>query len=127
MIKFLSSSDILFINKSIIERFGGLYGLISLDLLESSVAAVINNYNYNKEYDIIDLSIVYLFSLIQNHPFIDGNKRTALTSMLVFLDINNITYNIPQDELENKIIRISIKTINKQQFKDWIKNYIKII
>ena len=45
MIRFLSSSDILFINKSIIEKFRGLYGLISLDLLESSVAAVINNYN----------------------------------------------------------------------------------
>ena len=124
MIKFLSSSDILFINKSIIEKFRGLQGLISLDLLESSVAAVINNYNYNKECDIIDLSIVYLFSLIQNHPFIDGNKRTALTSMLIFLDINNITYDIPQDELENKVIQVSTKTINRQQFKNWIKNYI---
>ena len=121
MIKFLSSSDILFINKSIIEKFRGLQGLISLDLLESSVAAVINNYNYNKECDIIDLSIVYLFSLIQNHPFIDGNKRTALTSMLIFLDINNITYDIPQDELENKVIQVSTKTINRQQFKNWIK------
>ena len=124
MIKFLSSTDILFINKSIIEKFRGLYGLISSDLLESSVAAVINNYNYNKECDIIDLSIVYLFSLIQNHPFVDGNKRTALTSMLIFLDINNITYDIPQDELENKVIQVSTKTINKQQFKNWIKNYI---
>ena len=124
MIKFLSSSDILFINKSIIEKFSGLYGIISLDLLESSVAAVINNYNYNKEYDIVDLSIVYLFSLIQNHPFIDGNKRTALTSMLVFLDINNIAYDIPQDELENKVIQVSTKNINRQQFKNWVKNYI---
>lgn len=70
------------------------------------------------------MSIVYLFSLIQNHPFIDGNKRTALTSMLIFLDINNITYDIPQDELENKVIQVSTKTISKQQFKNWIKKYI---
>ena len=70
------------------------------------------------------MSIVYLFSLIQNHPFIDGNKRTALTSMLIFLDINNITYDIPQDELENKVIQVSTKDISRQQFKNWIKKYI---
>jgi death-on-curing protein len=121
---FLNVDDIIALNKKIIAEYGGIYGLRERNLAEMCVDSVINNYYYKKP-DLIELSVIYAFSIVQNHPFLDGNKRTALMSMLIFLDLNGIETNFPAKELEDNIVKIATKEIKKEEFLKWIRGFIK--
>jgi death-on-curing protein len=72
-----------------ITQFGGSDGLRDLALLESAVAAPQASYGGQSVYtDVIEVAAAYLFYLCRNHPFVDGNKRAALGSALIFLRLN---------------------------------------
>jgi death on curing protein len=85
---FLSKAQILDYHREQISLFGGSDGLRDEGLLESAVSAPQNVYCYEENADIFDLSASYLNSLGKNHPFIDGNKRTAAHAAISFLKIN---------------------------------------
>jgi death-on-curing protein len=77
------------IHAEVIASFGGSDGIRDLPLLESAVAAPQATFGGQSPYtDLVDLAAAYLFYLCRNHPFIDGNKRTALAASLVFLRLN---------------------------------------
>src|SRR6266849_6210627 len=77
--------------------FGGPDGVRDLGLLESALARPINKLAYG-ETDLAVLAAAYGFSIAKNHPFVDGNKRTALASMIVFLGLNHLDLDAPQEE-----------------------------
>jgi death-on-curing protein len=79
------------IHTEAIGQFGGSDGVRDVALLESAVAAPQASFGGRSPYrDIAELAAAYLFYLCQNHPFIDGNKRTALGACIVFLRLNGI-------------------------------------
>lgn len=79
------------IHSEAIARFGGAPGLRDQALLESAVAAPQATFAGQSPFaDLIDIAAAYLFYLCRNHPFLDGNKRAALGSCLVFLRLNGI-------------------------------------
>ena len=74
---------------------------------------------------MIQKSIILLFSIIQNHPFVDGNKRTGLECMDIFIDFNRPSirvYNIK--ETEDIIIKIAKNEISKNKVRKWIESCI---
>lgn len=74
-----------------LQEFGGLDGIRDLALLESAIAAPQATFAGRPLYaDIIDVAAAYFFFLCRNHPFLDGNKRTALGACLVFLRLNDV-------------------------------------
>jgi death on curing protein len=85
---FLTKAQILLYHDEQIRLFGGSNGLRDEGLLESAVSAPQNVYCYEDKADIFDLAASYLHSLGKNHPFIDGNKRTAANAAISFLKIN---------------------------------------
>jgi death-on-curing protein len=79
------------IHAEAIARFGGLDGVREMALLESAVAAPQASFAGKSPFtDLADVAAAYLYYLCKNHPFIDGNKRTALGACLVFLRLNGI-------------------------------------
>lgn len=85
----LSVEMVLKIHEESIRRFGGAPELRSRDLLESAVAAPQAAFGGASVFsDLIEVAAAYLFYLCSNHPFVDGNKRTALGACLVFLKLN---------------------------------------
>ncbi|HEY1791780.1 MAG TPA: type II toxin-antitoxin system death-on-curing family toxin [Opitutaceae bacterium] len=77
------------IHSEAIRQFGGSAGIRELALLESAVAAPQASFGGEPVYtDLVEIAAAYLFFLCRNHPFIDGNKRTALGSCIVFLRLN---------------------------------------
>ena len=77
------------IHAAAIDQFGGSAGLRDLALLESAVAAPQASFGGQSPYaDCVEIAAAYLFYLCRNHPFVDGNKRVALGSCLVFLRLN---------------------------------------
>ena len=88
---FLTFEDVVAIHAHQIERFGGSPGLRDQGLLESALAQPAMTFEdaYLHE-DILAMAAAYLFHLVSNHPFVDGNKRVGLAAALVFLDINGV-------------------------------------
>lgn len=80
---FLTRQDIEIMNKLAIENYGGLYGIRDETLLEGAIARPQNLYFYENA-GIFELASCYAFAIAKNHPFLDGNKRTAFFAMVHF-------------------------------------------
>ena len=118
-VKYLIKSDSIDIHREIIEKFGGTEGILNEGLLD----IVLEQMRISK--DIIQKSIILLFGVIQNHPFIDGNKRTALESFYTFLNYNSINFKIKDlNETEDIILKIARNDISRNIVRKWIENII---
>ena len=88
--EYLSIAEVLLVHARLIQRTGGSKGLSSMALLESAVARPQATYGGTDLYsDVWRKAAALMHSLIRNHPFVDGNKRAALTAMAVFLELND--------------------------------------
>jgi death on curing protein len=89
---FLDISDVLELHALQIARYGGADGLRDRGLLESALAQPKATFAGELLHeDLFSMAAAYLFHIVQNHPFVDGNKRTGLIAALVFLDLNGIS------------------------------------
>ena len=112
---FLTLAEVIAIHNNQIENYGGKSGIRDLSLLNSAVA--VPQSTFDKKYlheDLFDMAAAYAYHICQNHPFIDGNKRVALVSALVFLDLNNIDINDPHNILYTVMIDIASGNISKK-------------
>ena len=99
--KYLSTEHILFIHYRLIEETGGRHGVRDLSLLISAQARPMSTFGGSDLYpDIFTKTAALMHLLIKNHPFIDGNKRTAITSSSIFLVRNNYLLKVSNEELE---------------------------
>ncbi len=86
---FLTSEEVQVLHSSQIEAWGGSHGLRDAGGLESAVAAPQNHYLYGAG-DVFDLAAALMFSLVVNHPFVDGNKRVGTLAAAVTLEMNGV-------------------------------------
>ncbi len=104
------------IHAEAIQTFGGSDGVRELALLESAVAAPQASFAGESPYgDIVEVAAAYLFYLCQNHPFIDGNKRTALGACLVFLRLNGIEPKSDSSEWEELTMNVASSAIDRDE------------
>lgn len=91
-VQFLTLSEVLTILRDQITRYGGEFGVRDLSLLSSAIAVPQAAFAGHALHDNLHaMAAAYAFHICQNHPFVDGNKRVALATALVFLDINGVT------------------------------------
>ncbi len=114
-ILFLTLAEVIEIHRDQINRYGGRPGLRDMALLESAIAQPEGSFEgewlHENHYE---MAAAYAYHLCQNHPFFDGNKRTALASALVFLELNGITPMDPAGRLKNAMIRMASGKMGKQ-------------
>jgi death on curing protein len=112
----LTVAIVLEIHTEVIGRFGGSDGVRDVALLESAVAAPQASFGGRSPYrDIAELAAAYLFYLCQNHPFIDGNKRTALGACVVFLRLNGIEPESDGPEWEALTLAVAASEIDRDE------------
>jgi death on curing protein len=104
--------------------FGGAEGMRDRGLLESALARPINKFAYG-ETSIAALAAAYGFGIARNHPFVDGNKRTALASVIVFLGLNGFDLDAPQDEATAMILSLAAGEIGEDLVTHWIADHSK--
>ena len=104
--------------------FGGPDGVRDRGLLESALARPINKFAYG-ETDPAVLAAAYGFGLAKNHPFVDGNKRTALASMIVFLGLNEFDLDAPQEAATAIVLALAAGEITEEALAHWIAAHIK--
>ena len=112
--RFLSLDDVLELHEMQLDSYGGATGIRDQGLLESAV--MMPQASFGGEFvhkDIFVMAAAYAFHIAENQPFVDGNKRTALASALVFLDWHDIEINDPQEELYSAMIGLAQKTLDK--------------
>ncbi|HEY3247506.1 MAG TPA: type II toxin-antitoxin system death-on-curing family toxin [bacterium] len=105
---FLTLAEVVEIHRDQIERYGGRVGIRDAGLLESAVsmpqAAMGGEYLHG---DVFEMAAAYLFHIVKNHPFVDGNKRTGAVAALVFLEINDVEVALNEDELVDIVVSVT--------------------
>lgn len=126
--KYLTPEQILAIHDQIIKRFGGSHDIRDLGLLESASARPQASFDGQDLYEtIFEKAAALLHSLLKNHPFVDGNKRTAVASTGIFLKNNGYKL-INQHEKELEFaLKVENESLSFEQIADWLKKYSKKI
>jgi len=124
MIRFLSLAEVLLIYEDQIRRYGGSYGVRDLSLLNSAI--YVPKATFEHEYlhkSIPEMAPAYAYHLCENHALIDGNKRVALASALVFLDINGYDLDCSEEEIYRIMMSVASGTLNKTTLVDLFVKY----
>ena len=118
---FLTLEQILTTHTDQIERYGGSHGLRDLGLLESAVYRPGSTFAGEDLYpSIFDKAASLVHSLLLNHPFVDGNKRTAVTSMILFLEMNDQNFISAEKEIIDFALWMENKKPTVEQIVKWL-------
>lgn len=115
-IRFMSAREIIEIHDRIMAQHGGLSGVRDRNLLESSVARPMQMMAYENVRDIHRLAAIMCSSLIRNHGFIDGNKRTAFLSMRIFAAMNDLPLELKPTEQMLMVQDLAAGNISDEDF-----------
>jgi death-on-curing protein len=121
MIKFLEKSVLLTFHEDHLRRYGGLNGIRDHGLLDSALAQPVAT--FDGEYvhkDIFQMAASYGYHLCRNHPFVDGNKRTALVAIYLFLYVNGHQLIADKKSLYAIVMGVADGTVDKQQLADFL-------
>jgi len=125
---FLTPEQVLFIHARLIAETGGEHGVRDLGLLQSAVFRPQAVFDGNELYpDIYHKAAALLESLVNNHPFVDGNKRTGITSAVMFLKINNYSLTASNQELETFVLSIASGEHTVDSIVEWLRLHSKSI
>ncbi|MBL9146316.1 MAG: type II toxin-antitoxin system death-on-curing family toxin [Verrucomicrobiaceae bacterium] len=104
------------IHTEAIAQFGGSMGLRDMALLESAIAAPQASFGGVSPFtDSVDVAAAYLYYLCSNHPFVDGNKRVALGSCLVFLQLNGYSPAPDSEDWENLTLAVAAGVLSREE------------
>jgi death-on-curing protein len=121
-ITFLTVEDVIAIHAQQVARFGGSPGLRDRGLLESAVAQPQASFDgQHVHHDLFDMASAYHFHLVQNHAFIDGNKRIGLAAALVFLDLNGVPIDEGTDVLYELTVAVARGECTKSEVADALR------
>jgi death-on-curing protein len=114
---FLTLAEVVEVHADQIQRYGGPDGVRDISLLSSAVAMPYASFSGSFLHkDIFEMAAAYAFHISQNHPFVDGNKRTALASALVFLELNGLSISDPGEKLYQAMISMAAGELGKEEF-----------
>ena len=121
---FLSLDEVIEIHWDMIERYGGSAGIRDMGLLQSAVAmpqaGLGNEFLHG---DLFEMAAAYLFHIVQNHPFIDGNKRVGSMAAFTFLTLNGLTLAAPETDFELVVLEVARGRLNKAAIVEFLKTY----
>ena len=119
---FLTLAEVIDIHNDQLTRYGGQHGVRDFGLLESALAQP--EASFGGEWlhtDLCEMAAAYAYHLCQNHPFLDGNKRTALACALVFLRLNGLSIEDSKGLLKNAMLKVASGTMSKTQFSQLLR------
>lgn len=122
--RFLSVDDVLAIHQNTIKHEGGRAALRDPGLLESAVTMPQQQFEgIYLHSTLAAMAAAYLFHIAANHPFVDGNKRTAVLPALVFLDVNGVKKLPPPTSLERVTLAVAAGEMDKGELTEWMSRH----
>lgn len=123
--KFLNKKSVLRIHDRQVERFGGSLGIRDEGLLESALAQP--QASFGGEFlhsTIYEQAAAYLYHISMNHPFVDGNKRTAFAVMDTFLRLNKYYLNLTNEQAYNLVLQVVESKISKAELINYLQQSV---
>jgi death on curing protein len=102
---------------------GGAVGIRDAGLLESALARPINQWSYGED-DMSALAAAYAYGVARNHPFADGNKRTAWVLARLFLALNNVSLAFTSEEAITTVLALAAGQLSEVEMADWFRLHI---
>ena len=125
MIQYLTLGHVLFLHRRLIEQSGGTSGILDQNTLESALAQPRMTFESKELYpSLTEKAAALCYSLINNHPFVDGNKRIGHAAMEVFLVMNGYEIEAPIDEQEEIMLKLASGKMERSDFLDWLNDNI---
>jgi death on curing protein len=123
--RYLTVDEVLELHRHALEQSGGSPGLRDRGLLDSAVAQPTMAFGGQDLYPTVaDKAAALGYSLILNHPFVDGNKRIGHAAMETFLVLNGHELAAEVDEQERMILGVTAGMIGRNQFVDWVRDHL---
>lgn len=120
--KYLSAEQVLFMHSRLIDTTGGAHGVRDLGLLRSAVERPKATFEGKDLYkDVFYKAAALMESLTNNHPFIDGNKRTAITGSALFLRYNGFLLNTTQKKMETFTLHMATHKVSFKNAVEWFR------
>ena len=121
---FFSLAEVLDFHMEQIELYGGNHGVRDVRLLESALAMPMSGVGDSYFHSFpFEMAAAYMFHIVQNHPFIDGNKRTGLAACLYFLELNGTEIDVDPDELEQFVRAVAKGEIQKAEIAKYMEEH----
>ena len=125
--RYLTLSEVLELHHRVIAQSGGALGVLNLGALESALAQPRITFGGQELYSgVIEKASALGFSLIQNHPFVDGNKRTGHASMEIFLVLNDYEIHASVDEQERIVLEVASGKMDRPTFLAWLRLHVVV-
>ncbi|MFM7363311.1 MAG: type II toxin-antitoxin system death-on-curing family toxin [Cuspidothrix sp.] len=126
--RYLTLIEVLELHRRIIKQSGGISGIRDLGLLESAIAQHRMTFDQEDLYPtLLEKAAILGFSIIINHPFVDGNKRTGHAAMETFLVLNGVEINGSIDEQEYIVLDLASNKLNRDAFLAWLQQNTTVI
>lgn len=120
---FLDIDRVMRTHLSLIEAYGGIDGVRDAGLLHSAIA--MPQASFGGQYlhaDLYEMAAAYLYHIVQNHPFLDGNKRTGAASAIVFLAMNDLEIDADEDGLVELTLAVACGTAGKSEIAEFFRS-----
>jgi death-on-curing protein len=123
--RYLTVNEVLVLHDQVMAQSGGAVGVLSLPALESALAQPRMTFNGEDLYPtLVEKAAALGHSLIANHPFVDGNKRTGHAAMEIFLMVNGWEIRASVDEQERVILQVAAGEMNREEFTEWLRGHV---
>lgn len=123
-IVFLTLDEVMEIHDFQIDHFGGASGLRDVKLLDSAIAMPSSTFGGAYLHPALtDMAAAYLFHLVENHPFVDGNKRVGAMAAVVFLDLNGVEFTADDDEFTAMVLLVASGKMQKTEISAFFKRH----
>jgi len=124
--QFLTLDEVMDVHRNQIERYGGTLGVRDAALLESALAAPQSGFGDQYLHgDFFEMASAYLFHVVQNHPFLDGNKRVGTAAALTFLELNGVETKIPNQALVAMVLAVAQGETEKSAIAVFFRKHVK--
>ena len=124
----LSRDQIIFIHERLIETSGGSPGVKDPGRLDAALAQPFVTFDGNDLYpEFVSKAAALAFSLIQGHPFHDGNKRIGYAAMVVFLKLNGYQISTDVNDAEQTVLSVAAGSLSRHAFEDWVRRRVSTI
>ena len=124
MTRYLTFAEVLELHQSVLERWGGAGGIRDINILESALAQPRQSFGEADLYpDLASKATALCFSLVLNHPFIDGNKRIGHAAMEVFLMVNGQELRASVDDQERTMLDLAAGRLSRDAFLEWVNQH----
>jgi death-on-curing protein len=122
--RYLSLAEVLKLHDLIISETGGSHGLRDLGLLESALGQPQQTFGGDDLYPSLVAKAALGFSLIRNHPFVDGNKRVGHAAVEAMLMLNGFELSASVDDSEAEVLAVAAGTHTREQLQDWLERHM---